>query len=476
MRRRTFLQALGSGAITAAAARAAQSVSCSGAVTLEIPQLINGQIEVTGSVVLPCPADSGIDHIVVVTMENRSFDHFLGWLKGANGHQAGLSYPDTSGTVHSTYALAPSSNPQYTGCPHPDPDHSYSGSRIAYANGAMNGFLKNPSNDMFCIGYYEAAAQPYFSALAQNYLVCDSWFASILGPTFPNRLFLWTGQTDRLGDGINLTSLPTIFDRLHAANVSHRYYFNNVPFTALWGLKYLTATSLFAQFQAEASRGTLPSVCFIDPRYTVLDDGTGNDDHPHADIRNGEQFLSQVVSAIYNSPQRDRTVLIIMFDEWGGFFEHVAPPRVVPPVSKNYIDTDQANGEVLLGFRIPPIIISPFTRNTSANPLISSALFDHTSVLKLIEWRWNLQPLALRDAPSSQIANLAIALNFQSPNYSIPATLPAAPGVVAPPCFGGGIFSANAQTPVAALPSESVWANLGNTQSVRQFLSHPQFQ
>jgi phospholipase C len=174
----------------------------------------------------------------------------------------------------------------------------------------------------------------------------------------------------------------------------------------------------------------------------ALDDGTGNDDHPHADIRNGENFISLVLDAIYHSAQFEQTAVILMFDEWGGFFEMVAPPRVPP--GNPTIDPDvNANGNVLLGFRIPPIVISPCTRNRRPKPLINSTLFDHTYVLKLIECRFGLQPLTPRDA-STQIGNLATVSNFSSPDYSVPA-LPAAPPVFAAPCpGGGGIFDASA--------------------------------
>src|SRR5512139_1835884 len=98
---------------------------------------------------LPIPNQSGIDHIVVVMMENRSFDHFLGWLPNADGMQSGLSYQDDDGTIHSTAPLAP----DYMGCAHPDPDHTWFGGRVQYANGAMDGFLKSGANDDYAIGY-----------------------------------------------------------------------------------------------------------------------------------------------------------------------------------------------------------------------------------------------------------------------------------------------------------------------------------
>ena len=417
------------------------------------------------SAALPPPSQSGIDHVVVVTMENRSFDHFLGWLPGADGRQAGLTYNDASGVPHATAPLAP----DYTGCPHPDPDHSYHESRVAYDNGAMDGFLRAGSNDVYSIGYYTQPDLPFFSALAQNYLVCDRYFASILGPTFPNRLFMWGAQTDRLGDTVSFTSIPTIFDRLAAAGVSHRYFFNNVPFLALWGLKYATSTGLFAEFLFRAAIGALPAVSFIDPIYTVLDDGTGNDDHPHADIRNGDVFLATVFHALATSPSWRKTLLVINFDEWGGFFEHVAPPRAVAP---NSVDPDVVSGQVLLGFRVPTLIASPFTRNTNNTPLVNHTLFDHTSVLKLIEWRWNLPPLTARDA-SPQIGNLAAALNFAAPNAAVPS-LPRPVPVVAAPCLSGGILnSASAFSseiaPREARPQAGPWASLAGSRGMNEW-------
>ena len=258
--------------------------------------------------------------------------------------------------------------------------------------------------------------------------------------------------------------------------MSHQYYFNNIPALAFWGLKYLFSTSPFLTFLASAAAGTLPSVSFVDPIYTVLDDGTGNDDHPHADIRNGDAFLSTIVQALMASPKWRNTVLMINFDEWGGFFEHVAPPRAVAP---NNVDPDQVNGQVLLGFRLPVVIASPFTRNTVASEPVSSVLFDHTSILKLIEWRWGLEPLTARDS-SPQIGNPASIMNFQSPDSSLPE-LPLAAPVLAPPCSGGGIFSPSSQstvktvTPDAARHSISPWAALASTPTVRQWAQHPSF-
>lgn len=365
---------------------------------------------------LPNPAQAGIDHVVLVMMENRSFDHLLGWLPNADGKQAGLTYFDSQGAAHQTYSLAP----DYTGCPHPDPDHSYQGGRVEYDSGKMDGFLRAGRNDIYCIGYYNEPALPFYNSLARNYTSFDRYFCSILSSTFPNRVFQHAAQTDRLSNTFTISTLPTIWDRLAAAGVGARYYYSNVPFLGLWGAKYIPISSPYQQFLTDALAGNLPSFSFVDPRYTILDDGTGNDDHPHADMRAGEAFMAEVFHAVTSSALWPKTALIFTFDEWGGFFDHVAPPRVVAP---NNVDPDIVDGKVLLGIRIPPIVVSPFTRGNSGNPRVLHHLFDHTSVLKLLEWRWHLPPLTARDA-SSQIGNLVTALNFENPQTAIP-TLPA---------------------------------------------------
>jgi len=396
-----------------------------------------GQDLLPSSAALPNPADSGIEHIVVVTMENRSFDHFFGWFPNADGKQAGLTFVDKKGVSHATHSLSGDN----TGCPHPVPDHSYSGGRVEYDNAAMDGFLRAGSNDVYSIGYYGEADIPFYAALARNFATCDRYFVSILGPTFPNRLFLHAAQTDRLGDSVNFTSLPTIWDELAAAGVSGNYYFSNVPFTALWGTKYLGISKLYGEFLAAAATGTLPAVSFVDPKYTILDDGTGNDDHPHADIREGDKFLFKTFEAVANGPKWANTVFIVNFDEWGGFFEHVAPPRAT---AANQVDTDIVDGKTLLGFRVPTVIASPFTKGNPGSPTVSSLVFDHTSVLKLIEWRWGLAPLTPRDA-SSDISNLANALNFANPDATVPSLPAPSTPLIAAPClqslFGGLLSS-----------------------------------
>ncbi len=367
---------------------------------------------------LPPPEESGIEHIVLVMMENRSFDHFLGWLPNADGQQAGITYLDADGVAHETHPLVP----DFTGCTHPDPDHSYLGGRLQYDGGAMDGFLRSGKNDDYAIGFYVEEDRPFFNALARNYTTLDHYFCSILGPTFPNRFFLHAAQTDRLDNALVLTNLPTIWDRLLAAGVSARYYYSNLPFLSFWGTKYFlngitSPTPNIVSFATDAARGTLPAVSFVDPVFAdFAPDGSGNDDHPPADIRRGDAFLTQVFHAVATGPKWSSTVFIVTYDEWGGFFDHVAPPRATAP---NDVDPDLLNGKALLGFRVPAVIASPFSRGEPDDPKVKGMTFDHTSILKLIEWRFGLQPLTARDA-SHNIQNLARALNFHHTNATVP--------------------------------------------------------
>jgi phospholipase C len=371
---------------------------------------------------------SGIEHIVVVTMENRSFDHLLGWHPTANGEQSGLSYPDESGALVPTAPLAP----DFTGCGHPDPDHSWQGSRTSYAGGAMNGFLLAGQNDNYAIGYYGEGDRPFFNALALEYTTFDNFFSATLGSTYPNRIFLHAAQTDRLDNTLDLSTLPTIWDRLAEKGVSARYYYSDVSFLWLWGVKYLPISASYADFLADAAAGTLPSVSYVEPRMLGEEEGLSGDDHPHADIRTGDAFLADTFAAVASGPDWDSTVLIVTYDEGGGFFDHVAPPRATAP---NGVDPDLVNGKALLGFRLPVVVASPFTRGDRSSPVVNSTLFDNTSILKLIEWRWNLRPLTARDA-SADVGNLATALDVRNPDPSIPALpLPDAPPIV--PCISG---------------------------------------
>jgi phospholipase C len=349
---------------------------------------------------LPRPSRAGIDHIVVLTMENRSFDHLLGWLPGADGKQAGLSYRDRNGAAHSTHRLAP----DFQGCGHPDPEHTYAGLRVSYDGGRCDGFLRAGQNDVYAIGYYTRRDLPFLGAAAPAWTVCDRYFGSIMAPTLPNRMYLHAGRTDRTNDLPLPSFLPTIWDLLAEHGVPGRFYRSTISYLGLWGLKYLDITRSFADFLHDCRTGDLPAVAYVDPDYAPSRLGVGNSDHPHVDIRVGEWLMWQVYNAVTTGPAWSRTLLVITFDESGGFFDHV-PPTLAPDV-----DPDHS----LRGFRVPTLLVSPFARRG----YVDHRVYDHTSILKLIEWRFGLPPLSVRDAHAN---NLAAALDLSRRNLHAPA-------------------------------------------------------
>jgi phospholipase C len=362
---------------------------------------------------LPAPQRSGLDHVVVVMMENRSFDHLLGWLPGADGRQAGLTYTDGNGVPHETFPLAP----DFQGCAYRDPDHSYAGARVEWDNGACDGWLR--ASDLWSIGYYGQRDLPFFGKAAPAFTTCDRYFAALLGPTFPNRFYALSATTDRLDDSQHRVDLPTIFDRLAAKRIPAAYYYGNFAFLLLYQ-RYGNISHPHATFFRQCRTGRLPAVSYVDPSYTFADSGPasgdqGNDDHPHADIRAGEYFLSRVYDAVVRSPAWPRTLLVITFDEWGGFFDHVPPPAAAdtrPELQQR-------------GFRVPCLLVSPFARRGH----VAHGVYDHTSILRLVEWRFGLEPLAERDA---QANNLAAALDFShrtlhAPRITAPKVVLGAP-------------------------------------------------
>ncbi len=363
--------------------------------------------------VLPDPAYCGIDHVVVVMMENRSFDHLLGWLPGADGKQRGLTFIDRYGIPHTTFHQT-----AYASCGYSDPDHSYEGGRIELNGGRCDGWLRAGTNDPLSISYFTQPDLAFLGQAAPAWTACDRYFSAMMAETYPNRFYQHAARTDRIHNSTALSSLPTIWDSLAAAGLTGRYYFGDVPFTALWGTRYLSISRPFDEFLLDAAAGQLPQVSFIDPRFEDENSGTSQDDHPHADIRAGEAFLNQVYTALTSSPNWANTLLVINFDEWGGFFDHVAPQRA----------PDVSGQTALRGFRVPALIISPRARRG----YVDSTVYDHTSVLKAIEWRWGLPALTPRDANAN---NIIQALDFTTPpDLSAPAF--SVPQFVAAACPG----------------------------------------
>jgi phospholipase C len=408
---------------------------------------------------LPDPTTSGIDHIVLVTMENRSFDHLLGWVPNAESAQTGRTFTDAFGAAHASFALTADPAYGFQGCAFADPNHAYDAGRVHLANGAMNGFLRTVGTsvtpgDLLPIGYFQSADLDFYRGAVAQYTVCDYYMSGILADTYPNRMYLHSGETDRLADTLDSSSLPTIWDRLDAKNVSSTYYFHDVPFTALYGTRYVGRSKLFAEFLTDAAAGLLPSFCMVDPSFGGEAQGTSNDDHPHADVRNGQVLLGQIYDALRTSPNWSKTLLIVVYDEWGGFMEHVAPP--VRPVSA----AEGALGnDGRLGFRVPCVLLGTRVRANS----VSRYPLDPSSIHQLLAWRFGLDPLGVRGSGPGTV-NLAYALDLaDAPRIDAPP-IPVPQAVFGAACStsASSVLTGIAQldksqaTPGGAVPDTSV--------------------
>jgi phospholipase C len=358
----------------------------------------------TASKLPKVPANSQIDHVVVVMMENRSFDHYLGWVKGADGPRANQKYRDADGVDHPIWHLD-----SFTGDAYHDPNHSRTGGIAELNGGACDGWLTAPNNDEYSISYYRSADLDFYRGAAPYWTVCDRFFASFLGPTYPNRFYMHSAQTDRENNAAVVNNTPTIWDSLANAGLDGRYYYSDLPFIALYGGRYTPISFPFDTFLSDCASGNLADVSYIDPRFFTTASGAQCDDHPHADVRLGQSFLNSIYQAVTSSPQWANTLLVITYDEWGGFFDHVQPgvtADVVPAYGQR-------------GFRIPTLLIGPRVRRHN----VSHRVFDHSSILKFIEWRFGLPPLTPRDAAANNIGESLLwlrDLNLEAPQWDVP--------------------------------------------------------
>ena len=364
-----------------------------------------------------------IDHIVVVMQENHSFDNYLGMLGRGDGltldrhRRPTNTNPDPVGgyvrAFHETDTLQAGHVTQ-----------SWDASHLQYGNGQNNGFIGPESSSNWSMAYYTGEEIPFYYSLAGTFPVCDRYFCSVLAQTYPNRRFLLAGTAFGLIATVDssITGIPpngTIFDRLDAHGISWGSYATNVPFLYVISdvvKKNPSRMKTIDQFHADARAGSLPSVSYVDPN--IL---TGTEENPQ-DISLGEYFVSTVVSSLLNSPAWDRTLLVWTYDEHGGYYDHVPPPPAIPPddIPPDISATDQPGGYDRYGFRVPTVVMSPFSKPN----FVSHTVYDHTSVLKTIERKWNLPAMTYRDANANDLLD---CLDLNKRAFADPPTL-AAPG------------------------------------------------
>jgi phospholipase C len=359
---------------------------------------------------LPSPRNLPIDTFVVLMMENRSFDHYLGWLPGADGRQAGLRFKDATGRRFATHRLTD----DFQGCAHPDPDHSWQGGREQLDGGKADGFLRSGDNDVFSIGYYGEDDLPFIPDVAKSFTTFDRFFCSLLSSTYPNREYMHAAQSFGKIDNSFPTGngFPdsTIFAALAKCGVSNRYFYSDIPVSALWGATGLARSARVQEYYERCAAGTLPALSFVDPSFAGEEAGTSGDEHPHGDVRTGQAFMADVVHAFLESPQFERGALFVVYDEWGGFFDHVRPPRVPDSRSSRHVSKDFGQ----MGFRIPAVAISPYVRRHH----VDHGIYGFESILKMIRYRFGVPALTRRD---QYARNIARAFDFDArPRLQVP--------------------------------------------------------
>ncbi|HKT16723.1 MAG TPA: alkaline phosphatase family protein [Stellaceae bacterium] len=391
-------------------------------------------------------ASDPIRHVVVLMMENRSFDHMLGYL------QQGV-YPDIDGipsagarsnrdNAGNAYAQLPGTLRQIA----KDPNHECSSVIAQIAGGAMTGFVTNyqgffPSATPAELGevmkYHDRGTLPALHTLAETFTVCDRWFSSLPGPTWPNRLFLHSGTSlgkVTMPDSVfNLNwhwyDQATLYDRLNAQKTSWRIYYGDVPQSLVLVHQFEPENAVnyrkFQHFFADAAgdEEEFPQFSFIEPAYNPPG---ANDDHPPYDVMSGETLIAEVYNALRaNDALWKSTLLLIVYDEHGGFYDHVAPPATVPP--------DNCHSEFSfdrLGARVPAILVSPYVaRGVFKAETEEKKVFDHTSLLRYVSDKWRLGPLGARTAQANSFA----AAIGKTARTDTPETISAMPAGGLPP-------------------------------------------
>jgi phospholipase C len=352
------------------------------------------------------PGLDNLKHIVVLMMENRSFDHMLGSLTAVNpqidGITAGLSNPDTTGA-----AIQPQPLAEFQGQLDPDPDHHFPAVDLQIFGGNtspgraanMQGFVKSYFNQQQDVAhsqkimYYFAQNQlPVLTTLALEFAVFNRWFASIPGPTICNRAFAHYGTSfGRVDMDLLYVNEPfqSIYSRLINANPKHTaklYYYDTTSSTMEITNLLQNQPELFGsyqQFLSDCSSGNLPDYSFVEPNYSDHDGDAGeevaSDQHPDHNIQAGELFIASVYKAIKSSPLWPNTALLVVYDEHGGIYDHVVPPACTPDqftATANDTGTGMPFAFDRLGVRVPAILISPWIPKGT----VVNRVFDHASI------------------------------------------------------------------------------------------------
>ena len=343
------------------------------------------------------PANIPIDHVVVVMLENRSFDHYLSELGPPWDVATSQSNPDRHGfPVLRQHEL--------TFVAERDLNHEWEGTHLAYNGGALDGFVRtNPPDGRGTMNYFRECDIPLFYWLAREFATSDRYFSSLLGPTWPNRYFFLAGtargrtttpSTDILKLGIEVPELG-VDSILNQMGTNSRVYSGRSPpaltHVMLPGDIDFEFRSI-EDFVADARNGALPQFSFVEPKFDF------EDDHPPADIRNGQAFVRKIIEAIADQHTWPRVALFITYDEHGGYFDHVPPPPACEPDEMR----PATHAYDRYGFRVPLFVISPYVRKGAVSHMVT----DHTSITRFLAHRFGLPALTKRDANAWPLLDL----------------------------------------------------------------------
>jgi phospholipase C len=384
---------------------------------------------------------TSVQHIVQLMLENRSFDHMLGFLYSGKSGPGGQPFEGLLGTESNddstgkpvTVFPIDTSSPNAYFMPGADPAEGYANTNVQLFDtgspptppvATMTGFVTSfesaipfdqkshqtvvpgtTASDI--MGIFTPDALPVLSGLAQGFAVCDHWYSSAPTETMPNRAFACAGTSQgHMSDATKSFTVQSIFGLMTAHNLSWKIYgYDAAPLTRSDFPDTLDAPDTnfgqFADFQADAAAGRLPAYAFLEPSWS----STGNSEHPNYDVALGEAFLLKVYQAIRSGPGWDQTLLIVTYDEHGGCYDHVPPPTGATP-------PDNSAGEfgfdfTRFGVRVPAVLVSPLIpAGTIFRVPDGTTPIDHTSVLKTIEQRWGLPALTARDAAAPSLGDV----------------------------------------------------------------------
>jgi phospholipase C len=362
-----------------------------------------------------------IEHFVVVMMENHSFDNILGLIGRGDGFTLGPNGQPTAknpdGNGNYVHAFHMPTECQTTGV-----GNNWKVTHEAFDGGTCQGFVTSTSAE--AMGYFTSADLPFTCGMASTFPIADRYFCSAMAQTDPNRRYLIAGTSLGLIDDSFPPALPpngVIFEQFNRHGITWKDYYSTLPSLGVFLplLEDPTLSSGLAkidQFFADAAAGTLPSFSLVEPDY-----GVQSEEDPQ-DVQFGDQFMGKVVNAVMASPNWPSTMLIWTYDEHGGYYDHVPPPVAVtpddvPPVLKPGYPP---GGFDRYGFRVPAGVVSPYSRKD----FVSHTIYDHTSILKTVEEKWNLPALTRRDANANSLFDM---IDLRSkPAFKKPPGLPSA--------------------------------------------------